>query len=259
MTRSFVLLAQRCAPYVLVALCIAAGAALAPAHAAVLHLPLTVGMIAWNWQNAPGGPVLTRSQLEKMATPGSGADNEVIPHILFDTQSIANAAAGPFVFFNSVQTDPTLSNSQAQGQLPDPYFFIVQYVAADLLIIPATGTKSAFTPWSDAAEILVNQRATFEAKISDKLYGPYPLVACHGLGGVNAFGVIEGATADPGAGVFNVNNGAPGSGGFYVGGAWTIGPKSAFNVTIRLAGAPTLGVTTRVRMSLVGTLYRALR
>lgn len=237
------------------------------AHAATTHgvstlslLGGVVGMISYDWRNAPGGPVLSRAQLEQMARPSSGGNNEVIPHVLYDTQSITTAVTTQATYFQALQTDKTLGNVPGPGQLPDPYFFIVQYVAADFLIIPATGTKSAFTPWSDLAEILVTQRATFTATINDKIYGPYPLVTCHALGGVNAFGVIEGATADPGAGVFNVNNGAPGSGGFYVGGAWTIEPKVGYSVQVNLAAAPTLTAgPVRLRMSLVGTLYRAVR
>lgn len=217
------------------------------------------GMISYPWQRSTGGPVMSRAQLEKMANPQSAGENEVIPHILYDTQSIANGAGGPFTYFQALQADKTLGNVPGPGQLPDPYYMIVEYVAADLLIEPAAGDSAAFTPWSDASELLIAQRATFQVTINDKTYGPYPLVACHALGGVNAFGVLEGATAAPGAGVFNVNNGAPGSGGFFVGGAWTIGPKVGYSLQVNLAAAPTLSATTRLRMSLVGTLYRAVR
>lgn len=234
------------------------------AHAAVSHVGSIgfigfAGMIAYNWQGAVGGPVMSRAQLEELANPRSANQNEVFPHILYDTQSIANAAGGPFTFFQALQVDKTLGNVPGPGQLPDPYYFVIQYVACDLLIIPAAGTSAAFTPWSDMGEILINQRATFQMTINDKQYGPYPLVSCHGLGGVNPYGVLEGATADPGKGIFSAVNGAPGSGGYFVGGGWTIGPKVGYSLTVNLAAAPTLANTVRTRMSLVGTLYRAVR
>lgn len=240
------------------------------AHAAALHTSAdsvrslgllgVAGMISYPWQRAVGGPVMTRAQLDRAANPQAAGESEVIPHILYDTQSFTTAVTVNASYFQALQNDKTLGNVPGPGQLPDPYYMVVEYVTADFLIIPATGTKAAFTPLSDMAEMLITQRATFTMVINDKSYGPYPLASCHGLGGVNAQLALEGATADPGAGVFNANNGAPGSGGFFVGGAWVISPKVGYSLTINLAAAPTLGAgPVRVRMGLVGTLYRAVR
>ena len=258
-----------CAWLALVAVCLVAALAFpSAAHAVTSHAPVLgplglvgiAGMVTYNWQGAVGGPVMSRDQLEMLANPRSANQNEVFPHILYDTQSIPTATAGPFTFFQAIQNDKTLGNVPGPGQLPDPYYFIIQYVACDFLIIPFAGTAAAFAPWSDAAEILINQRATFSMVINDKTYGPYPLASCHGLGGINPYGVLEGATADPGKGIFSVNVGAPGSGGYYVGGGWTIGPKVGYSLAINTAAAPTITTSpVRVRMSLVGTLYRAVR
>lgn len=217
-------------------------------------------MITFNWQQAIGGPVMSRAQLEQAARPSSSGQNEVIPHILFDTQSITTASTTQVSYFQALNTSPNDGNVPGPGQLPSPYFMVIQYIAADFLILPITGTSTAAAPWTDLAEILYNQEATFTFTNNDKTYGPYPLRSCSQLGGVLGWGQLEGATAAPGAGMFGVNNGIPGSGGFFVGGAWVIEPNVKYNLQVNLKAAPTLTTSpVKLSMALVGTLYRAVR
>lgn len=211
-----------------------------------------IGMIMLPWQ-----PALTRDQLDMMANPQAANVPECIPHQLYDTQSIANAATGPFSFFTTVNNDKTLSNIEAGGALPDPQYFVVQYIAADLLQIP-TATALANEPnaaLANVENILKTCRAILTLNISNKSYGPWTLTACHATGGATFSGYGYGTAAN-GTSAGAVNNGVPGSGGFPVGGAIVIPPKVNYNVTLQLATAATLSATLPVRISLFGILYR---
>ena len=115
---------------------------------------------------------------------------ECIPWGLYDTQSIATGTAGPLVYYQTINSDKTLSNMEGPGQLPDPQFLVVQYVAADMLVIPAATALAAEpnTAWSDLENVLKKVRGTFEISMSNKLYGPFPLMMCQGLGGTTGAG-----------------------------------------------------------------------
>ena len=205
----------------------------------------------------PWQPALTRGELDDLANPQSANQPEVVPWSLYDTQTIASAAAGPFTFFTALNTDKTLCNMEGPGQLPDPQYFIVQYVAADLLQVP-TATALANEPneaLANVEKLLKTARATFTFNMSNKRYGPFPLTMCHATGGATFSGYGYGTAAN-GTSSGVVNNGVPGSGGFPFSGALVIPPKIGFDVTVNLAAAQTLSASVLLRMSLVGALYR---
>lgn len=212
-------------------------------------------MILIDWENGPQ----SRAQLDREANPSYADQPEVVPWNLYDTQAIANAAAGPFVFFGAINADKSLSNMEGPGQLPDPQFLIVHYVACDLMQAPIY-TAAANEPQQGLGNIdniLKTARAIFTFNMSNKRYGPYSLSMCHALGGTTGVGYGYGAAAlGNGQSFAVVNNGIPGSGGFPVCGAWTIPPKIGFDITINLAVAATLSATLQCRISLVGALYR---
>lgn len=210
-------------------------------------------MIIIPWQ-----PALTRDELDAMANPQSAGQPEVIPWQLYDTQSVATTNAGPFTFFTTVNNDKTMSNMEGPGQLPDPQYFIVQYIACDILQIPAATalTGEPNSALANVENILKAIRSTFTFNMSNKRYGPFSLTMCHSTGGASFSGYGYGTAANgTSAGV--VNNGIPGSGGFPLSGALVIPPKIGFDVTINFGAACTLvGGPVLIRMSLVGSLYR---
>jgi hypothetical protein len=240
----------------LVAAAVSAALHHVPAHVVALGvtgvLPLHA-MITIPWQ-----PALTRDELDLLANPQQANQPEVVPWQLFDTQSIATAAAGPFTYFTALNVDKTLCNMEGPGQLPDPQYFIVQYVAADILQIP-TATALAGEPNAALANVenlLKTCRASFTFNMSNKRYGPFSLTMCHATGG-SAFSGYGYGTAANGTSAGAVNNGNMGSGGFPFCGALVIPPKTGFDVTINLGAAATLvGGPINVRVSLVGQLYR---
>jgi hypothetical protein len=209
-------------------------------------------MVTIPWQ-----PALTVQELQGLSDPISAGQPEVIPWQLYDTQSLANAGAGPLVYFQTINSDKTLSNMEGPGQLPDPQYLIVQYVACDILV-PATTTVLASEPqagWADVTNILDVIRATFLMGMSNKNYGPFSLTMCHATGGATGAGYGYGSAANGTASTI-VNNGNPGSGGFPFCGAVILPPKIGFNLTLAFAAAATLSATRQIRMSLVGSLYR---
>jgi hypothetical protein len=206
----------------------------------------------------PWSPAMTRDELEAIVNPQQANQPEVVPWQLFDTQDIANAAAGPFVFFGAQNNDKTLCNMEGPGQLPDPQYFQAFYLAADILQVPAA-TALANEPNSSLANvenILKTCRATFTLNMSNKRYGPFSLTMAHSTGGATGSGYGYGTAAN-GTSAFLVNNGIPGSGGFPFSGAVVIPPKTGFDVTVNLGVAATILVATvKLRLSLVGNLYR---
>jgi hypothetical protein len=211
-------------------------------------------MIIVPWQ-----PPLSRADLDDLANPLFANQPEVVPWQLFDTQNITTAVTTTAVFFQNINVDKTLSNMEGPGQLPEPQYLVVHYVACDFLLAAvstAVGATTNNANLDDIENVLKAQRATFEFNMSNKRYGPFSLTMTAATGGAtgNLYGVGTLAAAVAG-GV--VNNGIPGTGGFPFGGSLVIPPKIGFDVTVRFAAAPTLPVSPLpLRISLVGALYR---
>lgn len=218
-------------------------------------------MQPWNWQNPIGAKPMARAELDALSKPQSAGQQEVVTHVLWDVQSIASGAAGPFNFFSTLQVDPTLGNMPLAGQLADPMYFIPQWMYVDYLVLPnVAATAASLHPVDDVAELQVNQRASFQISNGPKNYpvqGNYPLRACGPIGGLIPYVTLEGAAAG-GAGMAYVNGGIPGSQGFFIGGSWALGPSQKFNVKVTVAAAPTLSATIKVMISFTGTLYQAV-
>lgn len=216
-------------------------------------LPLVVGMIIIPW-----APAYSRDELDGMANPTFANQPEVVPWQLFDTQPITTAVNNPAVFFQTINGDKTMSNMEGPGQLPDPQYLIVHYVACDILQVPTSEVASTATNagLGNVENLLKTCRATFEFNMSNKRYGPFSLTTTAATGGSTFSGYAMGTLA---AGITSgvVNNGIPGSGGYPFSGALVIPPKIGFDVTVRFGTAPTLiGGPINIRISLVGALYR---
>lgn len=205
----------------------------------------------------PWAPALSRDELDALANPVYANQPEVVPWQLFDTQSLATATSAPLVYYQTINSDKTMSNMEGPGQLPEPQYLVVHYIACDILQIPTLNDGTAVNAaLANVENILKTCRATFEFNMSNKRYGPFSLTMTAATGGATFSGVAEGATA-AGATFGVVNNGIPGSGGYPFSGALVVPPKIGFDVTIRFGTATTL-VTgpVNVRVSMVGALYR---
>lgn len=212
-------------------------------------------MIVLDWESGPQ----TRADLQAEANPSYAYEPECMPWALYDTQNITNGLATSLNFFTAANADKTLSNMEGPGQLPNPQYFVVHYVACDLLQIPVY-TAAASEPnqaIGNLDNILKTVRTTFTFFMSNKNYGPYPLAMTAATGGETGFGYGYGAAAlGNGNSLGVVNNGVPGSGGFPVSGAWVIPPLISFSIQLNFSAATTLSATVPCRMVLVGTLYR---
>lgn len=214
---------------------------------------MTTAMIIIPWQ-----PALARDELDALSNPAFANQPEVVPWQLYDTQAITTAVNAPAVFFQTINADKTMSNMEGPGQLPEPQYLVVHYVACDILQIP-TATALAGEPNAALANVenlLKTVRGTLEFNMSNKRYGPFSLTMTAATGGATFSGYGYGTAAN-GTSTGVVNNGIPGSGGYPFAGALIIPPKIGFDVTIRFGAAPTLvGGPINIRISLVGALYR---
>lgn len=206
--------------------------------------------------NIKWAPMLTSGQLAAAANPQLANQPEAIPWILYDTQNYVSATTTSLSFFAATNNDKTMSNMESSGQLPDPQYLVCHYVTCDILALPqgtAGHAAAAAGPMNDIDLLLKNGRATFTLQMSNKNYGPFPLAACHSLGGATGTGW---GTLTAEANVAVGNNGIPGSGGFPFLGAIVIPPKVGFGVTLNFAAAQTLSGNTNIRIGLAGVLYR---
>lgn len=206
----------------------------------------------------PWDPPRTKANLDAISNPTLANQPEVVPWFLYDTAAVTTGVATPLVFFVNQNVDKTLSNMEGPGQLPDPQYFELFYVAADILQVP-TATALAGEPnaaWANVENILKTVRATFLLEISGKKYGPFPLTSTAATGGATGAGYGYGTAAN-GTSAALVNSGIPGSGGFPFSGAVVIPPKVGFSITVSFAAAPTItGGPINLRMVLAGNLYR---
>lgn len=192
-----------------------------------------------------------KAQLEAQVNPASANEPEAIPWVYYDTQTIANGAAGPVSFFANSNADKTLSNLEQSGTIPDPFYFEIEAFNLDFLAKGGT-TVTAAGVMEDLAEILYAQRAIFVFTFAGKEYLRIPATFLHASGG--PLGVVSANLTAPLIYEF-ANNSFP-DGGFYIGKRITIPPKQSWQVQLQLAGAPTLVATRTFRVSMAGVLHR---
>jgi hypothetical protein len=140
-----------------------------------------------------------RSAVLAAATPPSGRSQEAIWHQLYDTQTYP-AAGIVTLSFGLVNADKTLSNFEANNQLPAPKSMQLYNICCDIFPSAAGVSNNlaatAAGNLNDMQKILFQARGTWTLGISDKNYGPYSLTDLHGTGGPQGFMVGTGAAAD---------------------------------------------------------------
>jgi hypothetical protein len=205
------------------------------------------------------GQPLSADLLQRLATPQAG-DLESYPDIKYDRQTFPSAGAVAALTFFTAVSNQNVTNMEAAGQFPapqwfQPFFICVTPMAAGPSNITETATTVNQTGIQNDWDLLTKtQGAVLNFSISRKSYGPWPLLALHGLGG--AMGAIVnggGATAQQ-----QVQNG-PADGGFGPQGEIIIPPNVGFKVSIDLLAGQALSVATQVEVAFVGRIYRAPR
>jgi len=198
----------------------------------------------------------TKQALLESATPQNPNQPEVIPWILYDTQTYTSASSTTLAFFQSVQTDKSLGNMEGAGQLPDPQFFEIYRIGMDILFRPSFSTATvnpATGPLDDIAQLVLSGRGNFILAISNKNYGPFPLSFLHGSGGPTGF--MSGTYVATNEREY-ANNGIF-DGGYPLNGALVLPPKVGFSIVINWPAALTLANgNTPIRVWMAGPLYR---
>ena len=211
-------------------------------------------------------PIKARSidELKRLSTPHAVAagQSEAIPYVLFDSQVYTSAVDTSLTFFQTVQSDKTLGNMMAGGQLVADYYLELWGINVDVLI-PASSTATGLTgSWADMDDLMWLGRPTFRFEMNDKNLGPFPCSYFHASGGVQGFGYSEtGEIAAAAAAVAVIKdeyaNWGIFDGGFWVGGSVIIPPQSGFLVELRWPTAVTLLLgNPLIRVNLVGTMHR---
>lgn len=202
-------------------------------------------------------PVTPRSlqQLQELSTPAAipGGNMEAYRHIAFDTQTYVAAGSDQLIFFANTNADRSLSNMETAGSFPDPKYFVLYYISADVLLPPSNAADPA--AWADMFNIVAGGRPMLSINVSDKTYGTWPLTYCHASGGLAGAG-HDMASATATAQQF-ANNGIF-DGGLCLDGALTIPPKVGFGVTIAWGAAVAVAADTLIRVNLDGVIYRRI-
>lgn len=191
--------------------------------------------------------------VEAQATPPSGGAEESIWHQAYDSQTFTSATTTRMVFFQTANSDRTLSNMDNGGSFPRPQKLRIFNICFDVLSIVPVSTSATLTGVLNDLALLIfgsAQRPTWTLNISQKAYGPYSLTTLGGTGGPTGFGfsgdgaeIIQFAKNDP-------------SGGWNYFGRVTIPEQVNFLVEVNYAATATLTENKICRLSLFGVLNR---
>lgn len=199
---------------------------------------------------------LTLQQLKDRVTPGKAdGDMRGVPKALYDTQVYPiGGPVGPLTFFtNAAAAGRFITNMDQAGTLPNPEFFVVQYIAMDILGIQ----PGAFARLADVYSILFGLPAGVGGapyallRYNSQEWGPWPLSQMHSTGGPTGFA----ANFALGALVEYANNGIPGSGGIWIGGALILQPLKAFSLNLEWSALAPITNAAQIRVSLWGMHY----
>jgi hypothetical protein len=206
------------------------------------------------------GQPLNAGELQRLASPERG-DLETYPEIKYDRQTFPAAGGVATLAFFTAVGGVNVTNMEAAGQFPapqwfQPFSFMITPMAAGPSNItdPASGTNQTGIQ-NDWDLLCKTQGMVLELTIAKKVYGPWPALACHGVGGAMGFFTGSGAGVTQGQ---QVQNG-PADGGFGPQGEIVIPPNVGFTVRLLLAAAQALTVATLVEVAILGRLYRAPR
>lgn len=199
-------------------------------------------------------PAQSYADLKRAASPSRADAPEAFADELWDTQNFVNASTQKLTFFQSPNNDKTLTNLDASAQLAQPQYFVVHYVAVDLLF-PAVSTAVTGVGNLNDVHIFLNAgRPILTFSVATKPYGPWRVRSCHSGGAPVGFGWGQ-APAAPNEQQYG--HIGPHDGGFCVNGAIIIPPSTNFAVVMDFTAVQTLNTNNLpVQVSLYGVRYR---
>lgn len=195
---------------------------------------------------------LTWSEILAYGQPRSADQPEAFRDTIYDTQTYVDNVTTNLSFFQTVQGDKTLGNIQGAGALPAANAFAISAISCELAIGAEAGGVAGGLGLSDASKLLIVGRPTLTFVLSDKSYGPWPLIYCGAAGGLDLQGYGT-TTAD--ANAASVGAVAP-NGGYFLGNSIILLPNVQFNVIVNWSAAQDLSANRNIRVSLHGTRYR---
>ena len=123
---------------------------------------------------------------------------EVIPHILYDTQTYTDNTTVILPFFTSIPANDAVSNVNPPASLPTPESFLIKniawFVTTELETIDQ-GAAAAALPSQIDDIILLGNTGILRLTIGDKPYGPWPLFRLPCSTFVKGFAAAAGAEA----------------------------------------------------------------
>ena len=202
----------------------------------------------------------TKDQLRGMTTPKSviGGNLQAIPYVLYDTQNYVSGTTVNLPFFQTVQTDQTLSNLTSGAQLPiDEWLEIEWMFISPIVLSTGLAVGPDVGPWADMDALMWGGRPTHTLTIQNKDYGILPASFFQSEGGISGYGYNEAAA---GAFITEYANWGPHGQGYWVGGQIVIPPQAGFQTRLRWNAPVTLpsGTNTLIRVSYLGTLHRPI-
>ena len=195
---------------------------------------------------------LTMEQLKDRVTPNKvqgRTDMRGVPKCLYDTQVYPiGGTAAPLTFFtNAAAAGRFITNMDQAGQLPNPEFFIVEYIALDILGIEPGNVDHLRDVYRVLFGTGVGGAPFALFRYNSQEWGPWPVSQMHATGGPVGFSTR--------AAVEYANPGVPGSGGIWIGGALTLQPLKAFSLNLEWSAAAAVTAALQLRVSMWGTHY----
>lgn len=184
---------------------------------------------------------------------------EVVPHILYDTQTVVSATTTVLPFFNSVPANDSISNVNPPAALPNPSSFLIKNIG---IFFPNTfetvvqgGAAAALASQFNDILLMVNT-GICRLTIGDKPYGPWPMYRLP----IGTFPRAQFSAA--GAAAANVITGYGNTDGplYPILPPLLIAPMQRFRLTLEWpAGAVTLLANRVVKVCLDGQLARGIQ
>lgn len=194
----------------------------------------------------------TKAQLMAIANPQMANQPEALPWILFDTQTYVDNTTTRLTFFQTTSTDPSITNMETAGQLPDPQFFEIHYFGLDVLRDVTTAAGGTAGAIDDIQKLILTNRMYWAFTISNKKFGYFPATFLHASGGATGFGW---GTFTAEESIQYGNNGLF-DGGYAVDGALVIPPKVGFTIETNWPAAVDITADVKLRFWMAGVLYR---
>jgi hypothetical protein len=197
--------------------------------------------------------------LRDVVKPANSGQPESIPHVLFDTQTYAQAGQATLQFFQSTaanRADPTLSNF-ASGNLEAYNYFEIHRAFMIIHALPNTNAAVAITGAASDVEIIhKTARGILTFAMAGKNYfgfplaffgrpgGPVPIYSSYGTGTVANNVITAGETEN--------------NGGFPVLGNIVIPPMQQVKTTLQF-NSTAISAATNITVAYMGVLHRPVR